>query len=178
MLYYSKIKHNDINNGIGIRVSIFFSGCSNHCKGCFQPETWNPKYGKEFDIDSLNELLKELNKPNISGVTFLGGDPFYPENVQEVCEIAKHCKYNFPNKTIWCYTGYTYEELLQRKGKSNKKLLELIDVLIDGKFELDKKDIRLAFRGSSNQRIIDLKQTKEKNKIINISEQFDTMNNY
>lgn len=178
MLYFSKINHNDINNGIGVRVSIFFSGCSNHCKGCFQPETWNPTYGKEFNIEYLYEIFKQLKKDYISGITFLGGDPFYPDNVSEVCEIAKHCKYNFPNKTIWCYSGYTYEELLKRKNKDNLKLLNLIDILVDGRFEIDKKDLKLAFRGSSNQRIIDLNKTREENKIINISDRFDNMNKF
>ena len=119
-----------------------------------------------------------MKKDYISGITFLGGDPFYPDNVSEVCEIAKHCKYNFPNKTIWCYSGYTYEELLKRKNKDNSTLLNLIDILVDGRFELDKRDLRLAFRGSSNQRILDLNRTREENKIVDISDKFDNMNKF
>ena len=152
---YGAIKNLDIANGPGIRVSLFVSGCRNHCKGCFQPETWDFKYGKEFDDDAFYSLIEMLRSEHIAGLSILGGDPFEPENLVTVTNLCKMAKDIFPNKNIWVWTGYTYEDI---KGND---IFNYIDVLVDGRFEEEHKDLSLAFRGSSNQRIIDIQKSKE-----------------
>lgn len=152
---YGTIKNLDIANGPGIRVSLFVSGCRNHCKGCFQPETWDFKYGKEFDDDAFYSLIEMLRSEHIAGLSILGGDPFEPENLVTVTNLCKMVKDIFPNKNIWVWTGYTYEDI------KDNDIFNYIDVLVDGRFEEKHKDLSLAFRGSSNQRIIDIHKSKE-----------------
>ena len=158
-MYVSAIDKCSICNGEGFRVVIWVSGCTHHCPNCHNPETWSFKKGKFFN-DSIRADIKEyLNKPYIKGVTFSGGDPLSLQNRTEVLEFARFLKENFPDKDIWCYTGYTFEEL-------PKSLLEYFDVLVDGKFENDKRDVSLAFRGSSNQRIINIPKTLKVGKVV------------
>lgn len=152
---YGAIKNLDIANGPGIRVSLFVSGCRNHCKGCFQPETWDFKYGKEFDDDAFYSLIEMLRSEHIAGLSILGGDPFEPENLVTVTNLCKMVKDIFPNKNIWVWTGYLWEDI------KDANIFKYIDVLVDGRFEEKLKDLSLAFRGSSNQRIIDVKKSKE-----------------
>ena len=150
---YSVIRPLDIANGPGIRVSIFVSGCRNRCPGCFNPETWNFTYGQQFTSETMSELLWALKDPNIAGLSILGGDPFEMENCETVYHICKKVKERFPDKTIWCWTGYSLDDVWEEKA------LRYIDVLVDGRFEQDKKDLRLKWRGSSNQRVIDIRET-------------------
>ena len=165
-MHYSGIREYDVANGPGVRVSLFVSGCENKCKGCFQPETWNPKFGKEFTEDTMQKIFELMDKPYIDGITILGGDPFYPANRKPVSEIVTKIKNRFKgNKTIWVYTGYKLEELVSDMYMTIKytipisDILGSIDYLVDGKFIESKKDLRLQFRGSSNQRLIDMNST-------------------
>ena len=155
---YATIKKYDIANGIGVRVSLFVSGCNHRCKGCFNSEAWDFNYGKKFDVNAENEILHALEKPYIKGLSVLGGEPLQQDST--LLEFLRKVKSKFPNKSIWLYTGYTYEQI------KDKKELDYVDVLVDGKFVEALKDISLQFRGSSNQRIIDVKATKENSKII------------
>jgi len=150
---YGAIKETDIANGVGVRVSLFVSGCTHHCKGCFNPETWDFEAGKPFDSLVEIELLNLLGRGYINGLTLLGGEPMEPQNRAVLLPFLKKVREKYPEKSIWCYSGYTFEELIESGAK---KILSLIDVLVDGEFVLDKKDIRLPFRGSSNQRILDV----------------------
>lgn len=145
---YKGILDCSIADGEGIRVVIFLTGCSHHCKGCHNPECWDSTKGKLFNEEALNKLIHLLGRDYIDGLTWSGGDPMFIDNRDEVARVSKIIKEKFPNKNIWCYTGYKYEEL------KNLGVLNNIDVLVDGKFEIDKRDITLPFRGSSNQRII------------------------
>lgn len=169
---YSVIKYNDIANGLGVRTVLFVSGCRNHCKGCFQPETWDFNYGKEFTKETEDEIIKSLEPYYISGLTLLGGDPFEEENQKTLLPFIKRLKEIYPNKNIWAYTGYILDKDLVENGKkfteNTKEMLSLIDILVDGPFIEEQKDITLKFKGSSNQRVIDLKESKEKEKIIEI----------
>lgn len=152
-MYYSDVKNFDVANGPGMRVSLFVSGCRNHCPGCFQPETWNFKYGKEFDENTVQEIFRLYKNPNITGLSILGGEPFEPENYEVLETLCYYLKLCWPEKTIWVWTGYKFEDL---KGNP---LLAHIDVLVDGPFKQELKDLSLAFRGSSNQRIIDVQKS-------------------
>ncbi len=167
---YAKINTTDIANGEGVRVSLFVSGCRRHCKNCFNKIAWDFSYGEEFTKEIEDELLNALAPDYIRGLTLLGGDPFEPENQRALLPFVKRVREKYPNKDIWCYTGYTYEEGQLKEKRSNceatRELLENIDVLVDGKFEEDLKDVRLKFRGSSNQRVIDLKATKLSGNIV------------
>lgn len=154
-MYYGAIKNLDIANGPGIRVSLFVSGCRNHCKGCFQPETWDFKYGKHFGLKDFSELIDLLGNEHIAGLSILGGDPFEPENLETVVALCKIAKQIYPEKNIWVWTGYSWEDIC------DNDIINYIDVLVDGRFEESRKDLSLAFRGSSNQRIIDIKKSKE-----------------
>lgn len=166
---YANIKKFDIADGLGVRVSLFVSGCTHHCKGCFQPETWDFNYGKPFTKKTEDELLDALAPAHIDGLTLLGGEPFEPENQKELLPFLKRLKEIYPQKTIWAYSGYTFEELT---GKSRARceytddLLSLVDVLVDGEFMIDLKNISLKFRGSSNQRIIDVKKSLKDKKVV------------
>ena len=147
---YGAIKKIDIANGLGVRVSLFVSGCRNHCDGCFQPETWDFEYGQPFTKEVEEEILEALRPSWIQGLSILGGEPMEPENENVLLPFIKRLKETYPKKDIWLYSGYTYEEL---KGR---KLLQYVDVLVDGRFEEKLRDPSLAFRGSSNQRILNV----------------------
>ena len=168
---YGEIKKNDIANGEGVRTSLFVSGCRHHCKNCFNEETWDFAFGKPFTEETVMEILKSCEPYWINGLSLLGGEPFEPENQKVLLPFLLMFKEKFPNKDIWCYTGFTLEEILGcKKSRAStdisKEMLALIDILVDGRFEEEKKDITLKFRGSSNQRIIDIKQSIKNNKII------------
>ena len=150
---YMEIKKSDIANGPGVRVSLFVSGCTHHCKGCFNPETWDFEAGKPFDSLVEIDILNLLGRGYINGLTLLGGEPMEPQNRAVLLPFLKKVREKYPEKSIWCYSGYTFEELLESGAA---EILSFIDVLVDGEFILDKKDIRLPFRGSSNQRILDV----------------------
>lgn len=161
---YGEIKKHDIANGRGIRVSLFVSGCRHKCKGCFNPETWDFCYGKEFTTQTESEILEALTPAYIEGLSLLGGEPFEPENQPTLLELLKKVRTKLPDKTVWCYSGYTFEELAGLVPSSaftgiTKELLSLIDILVDGKFVQEKKNISLKFRGSENQRILDVKKS-------------------
>jgi anaerobic ribonucleoside-triphosphate reductase activating protein len=155
---YGKIKPLDIANGPGIRVSIFVSGCRNRCKGCFNPETWDFEYGQKFYGEAMYELEKMLENEHVAGLSILGGDPFEPENRETVEFICRQVKAAFPRKTIWVWTGYDFLE----DGLIDLPVMKYIDVLVDGRFEESLKDLRLKWRGSSNQRVIDVKKSVER----------------
>lgn len=157
---YGRIKKTDIANGPGVRVSLFVSGCRNHCKGCFQPETWDFNYGEEFTLKTFIEIDNALDPDYIDGLTILGGDPFEPENIGIVTAICESIRKVNPLKTIWIYTGYLYEDL------KDLEIMRYIDVLVDGPFIEELKDISLQFRGSGNQRIIDIPATRRSGKIL------------
>ena len=169
-MYYGAIKKTDIANGIGVRVSLFVSGCTRHCKNCFNPETWSFTYGQPFTVQTQEEILKALAPSYINGLSILGGEPFEPENQKKLLPFAELVKKTYPNKTIWCYTGYILEEHLLRpgriRGEQTDALLQQIDVLVDGPFIEEQKDISLRFRGSANQRLINLPATLRKAKVI------------
>lgn len=157
-MYCGKIKNCDIANGEGVRVSLFVSGCRNHCHGCFQPETWDFCYGQPFTRET-EELVIDLLRPDyINGLTILGGEPFEPENQVVILPMVRYVKLCMPPKTIWMYTGYTLDVLLDKASprhcEATDELLRLVDVLVDGPFVEAEKDISLAFRGSRNQRIL------------------------
>ena len=164
-MYYGNIKYYDISNGDGVRTSLFVSGCNHHCKGCFNEVAWDFDYGKEFSYNTLKEILDSLKPDYIAGLSILGGEPLDYKNINAVSTIVEIVRKSFPNKSIWVYTGYTYEELLERNNLFTSLILNKIDVLVDGKFIEELKDISLKFRGSSNQRIIDMNKTRELGKI-------------
>lgn len=176
---YHKIEKTSISNGTGIRVVLWVSGCSLHCKGCHNPETWNLNSGKPFDEKAKKELFEALDKPYIQGITFSGGHPLEQKNAEEVLLLIKEIKEKFPTKDIWLYTGYTFEKILEQY--CNKSIYNLyknvaepniwsnikyIDVLVDGHFIEEEKDITLLFRGSKNQRLIDIQKTLKENQIV------------
>lgn len=160
-MYYGNIKYYDISNGDGVRTSLFVSGCNHHCKGCFNEVAWDFDYGKEFSYNTLKEILDSLKPDYIAGLSILGGEPLDYKNINAVSTIVEVVRKSFPNKSIWVYTGYTYEELLERNNLFTSLILNKIDVLVDGKFIEELKDISLKFRGSSNQRIIDMNKTRK-----------------
>ena len=167
-MYYGKIKKCDIANGEGIRVSLFVSGCRNRCKGCFQPETWDFNYGNEFTDITAEEIFSAVNNPSVRGLTILGGEPMEPENQRDILPFLREFKARFPDKTVWIFTGNLYEELT---GESRvyttftDELLSLCDILVDGRFVEEEKSLGIRFRGSKNQRIIDMNKTRESGKI-------------
>ncbi|MGN0465344.1 MAG: anaerobic ribonucleoside-triphosphate reductase activating protein [Lachnospiraceae bacterium] len=157
---YGAIKKYDIANGPGVRVSLFVSGCRHHCKGCFNAETWDFHYGKLYTKETEQEILEALKPDYIAGLTVLGGEPFEPENQVEVVKLLKKVRETYPHKNIWCYTGYLYDVDLIEGGKVytevTNEMLSYIDILVDGEFIEELKDLRLEFRGSKNQRIISI----------------------
>ena len=164
-MYYGRIKKTDIANGPGVRVSLFVSGCRNHCKGCFQPETWSFNYGQEYDgVNTTNEIIEALSPEYISGLSILGGDPIERENISEVVTLCYLVKRLYPDKTIWLYTGYKYEDI----AEMYPNILEVIDVMVDGPFIEDLKDISLVFRGSSNQRIINVPESLRSGRVVEV----------
>lgn len=167
---YAAIKKYDIANGPGVRVSLFVSGCTHHCPGCFNQETWDFDYGKPFDSDVINEILEALQPSYIHGFSLLGGEPFEYKNQLGLLPLLKEIKESFPNKDIWCYTGYDFEKDLlgnmAKKWMETYDMLSCIDILVDGRFIEAKKDPALRFRGSSNQRIINVNRSLKEDKII------------
>lgn len=159
-MYYGEIKKRDIANGVGVRVSLFVSGCTHHCKGCFNEETWDFDYGQPFTEETEQKILEYLEPSYVSGLTVLGGEPMEYVNQKVLLPFLEKVKARFPDKSIWCYTGYVYEkDILKRmvpKWKYTRRMLELCDVLVDGPFIEEEKDITLLFRGSANQRLIDV----------------------
>lgn len=162
-MHYCNIKNCDIANGVGVRVSLFVSGCRNHCKNCFQPETWAFDYGEEFTEETEEKLLKMLAPSYIKGLTVLGGEPMEPENQKALLPFLKKVKAAYPDKTIWLYSGFTFEEMHDPDCRAHTDctdwILSLLDVLVDGRFVEEKKNISLRFRGSENQRLIDVPAT-------------------
>ena len=167
-MHYGNIKKNDIANGEGVRVSLFVSGCRNKCKNCFNPETWSFTYGNEFTLSVEEDIINSIKPSWINGLTILGGEPFEPENQRDLVSFIKKVRQNVENKTIWMYSGYTIEQLLDPNHKVHtevtREILENIDVLVDGRFVEELKNLSLKFRGSSNQRIILVQETLNQNK--------------
>ena len=154
---YANIKPTDISNGDGTRVSFFVSGCEFHCKGCFNKEAWDFDYGEEFTEETINTIIKLLDREYIRGLSILGGEPLHPKNINEVKKLIECCKKHYTDKTIWIYTGYTLEDLTEQQ----KEVVNMVNVLVDGQFEEYNKVIDLKFRGSTNQRIIDIDEMKK-----------------
>ena len=163
-MYYGEIKNCDIANGEGVRVTLFVSGCTNRCEHCFQPETWAFDYGQPFTEETEDRLLELLKPGYINGLTLLGGEPFEPENQRRLVQLLRRVRRELPEKNIWSFTGFTYEQLLtdgsHPRCEVTDEMLSLLDVLVDGRFVEALKDITLRFRGSSNQRILDLRETR------------------
>ena len=169
-MHFGNIKKYDIANGEGVRVSLFVSGCRNYCKNCFNPETWNFNYGKEFSKEVEEEILKALAPSYINGLTILGGEPFEPENQVELVKFVRKVKEQYPKKDIWAFTGYIYDKDLVEGGRkyceATDELLSMIDVLVDGPFIAEQKNLMLKFRGSSNQRVLNMQETLKAGEII------------
>lgn len=168
-MHYSTIKDCDIANGIGVRITLFVSGCTNHCKNCFQPQTWDFNFGEPFTEETEEKLLEMLKPDYINGLTLLGGEPMEPQNQRALVPFLKKVRKAYPNKNIWCFTGFTYE-VLKTDGSHPRcevtdEMLSLIDVLVDGRYVDELKDLTLQFRGSSNQRLIDMVKTRENGEI-------------
>lgn len=167
---YATIKPVDVANGPGVRVSLFVSGCTHKCKGCFNSEAWDFNYGTPFDETAKEKIFNALEHSYIEGFSLLGGEPFEPQNQTALLPFLKELKHKFPDKTVWCYSGYTFETdiLAGKLGNPDitKEMISLIDILVDGKFVEDKKDLHLRFRGSSNQRIIDVQKSLKANETI------------
>lgn len=161
---YLNLTYPDLENGLGCRVTLWAAGCSHHCKGCHNSETWDFNQGIDFTEDSYKTLSNTLSKPYIQGITFSGGDPLYKYNIDGLIALCKRIKKDFPNKDIWLYTGYTWEDIL--KSSTLSEVLKYVDYLVDGPFIQELRDISLAFRGSSNQRIIDVQQSLNNDKLI------------
>ena len=166
---YGEIKNYDIANGEGVRVSLFVSGCTHHCKNCFNPETWSFEYGKPFTKETEDYIIECLSPDYIDGLSLLGGEPFEPQNQEVLLPFLRRIRKELPNKTVWCYTGYLFDRELLSESRARceftDETLSLIDVLVDGEFVQDLYDISLAFRGSSNQRIIDVQKSLETGEI-------------
>ena len=171
-MHYGRINKCDIANGEGVRVSLFVSGCRNRCKGCFQPETWDFCYGNLFDNAAVEQILIALDNPSVRGLTILGGEPMEPENQPEILSLLRIVKQKYPNKTVWLYTGNLYEELIGERGEHRSflpitaELLSLLDLLVDGRYVEEEKNLGLRFRGSKNQRVIDMNKTRDLGEII------------
>ena len=169
-MYYGEIKKCDIANGPGVRVSLFVSGCTHHCKGCFNEETWDFHYGQKYTDETENQIIEWLKPDYISGFSILGGEPLEYVNQKVLLPLIRKVRKTYPQKTIWCYSGYTYEKeiisIMCNKWKITKEILSLIDVLVDGPFIEEKKNISLLFRGSENQRLIDVPKSLKENKTI------------
>lgn len=168
---YGAIKKTDVANGEGVRVSLFVSGCTHHCKNCFNPETWNFCYGKPFTQETEDEIIEALKPNYIKGLTLLGGEPMEPQNQERLLPLLKRVKKEFgDSKNIWCYTGYTLEDDLLSPSRARcehtDELLKHIDTLVDGEFVEELKDLMLKFRGSSNQRVINVPETLKENKVV------------
>ena len=157
---YNKIRKMDVSNGPGVRISIFIQGCEFHCKDCFNPETWDFKCGNDFNEDTINKVLELCNNDYINGLSILGGEPLHPVNIEGVTKLSKLFKEKYPNKSLWVWTGFQYENI------KDKEIFKYIDVLVDGQFKAELFSPKLRWRGSSNQRVIDIKKTVTSNNII------------
>ncbi len=169
-MYYGNIKNCDVANGVGVRVTLFVSGCTNRCEHCFQPETWDFSFGEEFTPAVENKILDMLKPPYINGLTVLGGEPFEPQNQRALAPFLRRVREAYPEKDIWAFSGFTYEEL-QCDGSHPRcevtdEMLSLIDVLVDGRYIHEKRNLMLKFRGSSNQRLIDMNATRLAGQIV------------
>ena len=160
---YHKIRKMDISNGPGVRVSIFMQGCEFHCENCFNKETWDFDGGNEFTEKTIEEVLELCSKDFITGLSILGGEPLHPNNIEGTTKLAKAFKEKYPNKTLWVWSGFLFD-----KDLKGKEILNYIDVLVDGKFDINKKEDGLIFRGSSNQRIINVKESLKEGKVIEL----------
>ena len=169
-MYYGEIKKCDIANGEGVRVSLFVSGCTHHCPGCFNQETWNFSYGKEYTEETEEEILEALSPDYISGLSLLGGEPFEPQNQEVLVRLLRKVKERYPRKDVWCYTGWLFDRELLGESRARcgytDEMLSMIDILVDGRFIERLKDITLVFRGSSNQRVIDVKKSLESGSVV------------
>ena len=163
---YNKIRKMDISNGPGVRVSIFMQGCSFHCKGCFNPETWDFKCGKEFTDETINRVIELAGKDYIVGLSILGGESLHPVNIEGSTKLARIFKERYPEKNLWVWTGFTFESL------KDKEILKYVDTLVDGQFKMELFDPRLKWKGSSNQRVIDVQKSLKTDKIVLIEEEF------
>ncbi len=163
---YHKIRKMDISNGPGVRVSIFMQGCSFHCKGCFNPETHDFNGGKEFDEDTITKVLELCDKEYIVGLSILGGEPMHPNNIEATTRLAKAFKEKYPNKTIWVWSGFLFDRDLK-----DKEVLNYIDVLVDGQYVEELSSPLLKWKGSSNQRVIDVKESLKKKKVVLLEEE-------
>ena len=169
-MYYGEIKKCDIANGEGVRVSLFVSGCTHHCPGCFNQDTWDFDYGKEYTQETEEEILNALAPDYINGLSLLGVEPFEPQNQAVLVELLRKVKERYPRKNIWCYSGYLFDKELLSESRARceytDEMLSMLDVLVDGRFVETLKDIRLVFRGSSNQRVIDVQKSLEAGEIV------------
>ena len=167
---YATIKPLDVANGEGIRVSLFVSGCTHHCPECFNSETWDFNYGEPYTDEVEEKVLNQLGKSMVQGLSLLGGEPFEPCNQRVLVKLLRRARALYPEKTVWCYTGYVYDKELKAPSRARcevtDEMLSMIDVLVDGRFEKDKKSLNLRFRGSTNQRVLDLKATEETGEIV------------
>lgn len=160
---YNKIRKMDISNGPGVRVSIFLQGCAFHCKNCFNPETWDFEGGTEFTEDTLNEVMTLCGKDHIKGLTILGGEPMHPNNIKTTELLAKTFKEKYPEKNLWVWSGYTFEDYL-----SKQDVMKYIDVIVDGQFQDELRNPKLEWRGSENQRVIDVQKSLNKGEVVTI----------
>ena len=160
---YNLIRKMDISNGPGVRVSIFMQGCQFHCKNCFNPETWDFEGGKEFTDETIDEVLDLCKKDEIKGLSILGGEPMHPKNIDGTTKLAKRFKEKYPNKNLWAWSGFTFE-----KDLKDKEIMNYLDVLVDGQFVDEQKNPTLAWKGSANQRVIDVKQSMKSNKVVTL----------
>ena len=162
-MHYGEIKKFDIANGMGVRVSLFVSGCTHHCKNCFNEVTWDFRYGQEFTKETENMIMEYLKPSHVAGLTLIGGEPMEQPNQRGLLPLVKRVKETYPNKNIWCYSGYLFDEELLKPSRARcevtDELLSYIDILVDGKFIEELKDVTLRFKGSSNQRIIDVQES-------------------
>lgn len=174
---YHNITYPDQNNGDGLRIVLWVAGCEHHCTNCQNQQTWSPQSGIPFDKNAMNEILNELKKDYISGITFSGGDPLHPQNVQNVLKIVDEIRVSYPTKNIWLYTGYTWEQIMHpvitdinseqlKMLQMRKELVNKCDVLIDGRYVDELRDVSLHWRGSSNQRVINVQETLKQNQIV------------
>ncbi len=168
---YCEIKKFDIANGEGVRTTLFVSGCTNHCEECFQPETWDFHYGKPFTRDEEDDIIESVKPYYVNGLTLLGGEPFEPRNQRALLPFLKRFREECPGKSIWCFSGFRLDDELQTEGSYPRcevtdEMLSMLDVLVDGRFVRALKDISLRFRGSSNQRLIDVQRTLAEGKIV------------
>ena len=167
---YGEIKTTDIANGIGVRVSLFVSGCTHHCKGCFNAQTWDFDFGQPFTEATEETILRALAPDYIEGLTLLGGEPFEPDNQRALLPLLKKIRRQLPQKTVWCYSGYLFDRELRAESRARcevtDEMLSLIDVLVDGRFVEEQKSVMLKFRGSANQRIIDVQRSLSEDSVI------------